>query len=61
METIARMKDVCTSTGLGRSTIYNMVADRTFPQPIKLTSRSTGWVMSEVEDWIHARIKATRS
>lgn len=60
METIIRLKNVCETTGLGRSTIYNMVGDGSFPQPVKLTTRSTGWVASEVNDWIHDRIKASR-
>lgn len=44
-------------TGLGRSTIYNYIADKTFPKPVKLGKRSVAWVESEVQDWILARIE----
>ena len=31
-----------------------------FPKPIKLSSRSVGWLEFEVNDWIDQRIKVTR-
>ena len=44
-------------TGLGRSTLYKYIADKTFPKPAKLGKRSVAWVESEVQDWILDRIE----
>ncbi len=39
-------------TGLGRSTIYTMIAQYKFPKQIKLGPRSSGWLESEIDSWI---------
>lgn len=44
-------------TGLGRSTIYNYIADGSFPKPVSLGARAVAWVESEVQDWILERIE----
>lgn len=54
---ILRLKNVIDATGLGRSTIYKFVAEGTFPKPIPLGDRCVGWLLSEVEGWILARIE----
>ena len=43
-------------TGLSRRTIYLEIAEARFPRPIQLTARRVGWVESEIEEWISARI-----
>lgn len=53
---ILKLKEVMDCTALGRSTIYKYISEDTFPKPISLGSRSVGWLESEVEDWIMARI-----
>jgi prophage regulatory protein len=53
---LIKLKAVMDCTGLGRSTIYNYIADKTFPKPVKLGKRSVAWVESEVHDWILERI-----
>lgn len=54
---IIRLKEVIDSTGLARSTIYKYIAEGTFPKPVSLGDRCVGWVDSEVNDWILARIE----
>lgn len=54
---IIRLKEVIESTGLARSTIYKYIAEGTFPKPVPLGDRCVGWVESEVQDWILARIE----
>jgi len=54
---ILRLKEVIDTTGLARSTIYKYVAEGRFPAPIALSERCSGWVLSEVEDWILAKIE----
>ena len=52
---ILRLPAVLGQTGLSRSTIYNMVGARTFPSPVKLSSRLIGWLESDVTDWLSTR------
>jgi Predicted transcriptional regulator len=57
---ILRRKQVETMTGLSRSSIYAKMATGTFPLSIKLDIRATGWVESEIQDWIRDRINTSR-
>jgi prophage regulatory protein len=57
---ILRLPKVCEVTGLCRSMIYQMEADRRFPQRIKIGTRAVGWVEREVNDWLIRRIAASR-
>lgn len=54
---VMRLKEVIECTGLGRSSIYNFVAEETFPKPIPLGGRAVGWLESEVNDWIMMKIE----
>ncbi|UCO96415.1 AlpA family transcriptional regulator [Metapseudomonas lalkuanensis] len=54
---IIRLKDVIDTTGLARSTIYKYIAEGTFPKPVALGDRCVGWVESEVQDWVLARVE----
>lgn len=58
---ILRLPDVKNRTGLSRSTIYALVKNGSFPKYISLGVRSVGWLESEIEAWIEARINASRS
>jgi prophage regulatory protein len=53
---VIRLKQVIESTGLGRSTIYKYVAEGKFPMPLQLSERCVGWLESEVQQWIQARL-----
>jgi len=59
-EQIKRLSEVKTITGLSSTTIYRMAAKGTFPSPIKLGVRSSGWVQSEIQHWVDERIKCSR-
>jgi len=54
-----RLPSVVRMTGLGRSTIYRLIAERKFPRPVKLTARAVGWRRSDVERWGQGRPSAT--
>jgi prophage regulatory protein len=58
---ILRRREIEARYGLPRSTIYDGVRAGTFPSPIRLSARSTGWIESEVESWIAHRIAVSRS
>lgn len=59
-ERILRLADVKTRTGLSRSTIYAHVKAGVFPSHISLGARCVGWVESEIDAWIQARILKSR-
>lgn len=52
---VLRRPQVEAATGLGRSTIYEMIARGEFPTPIKLGARAVGWIESEIEQWLDHR------
>lgn len=54
---IIRLSEVLSNTGLARSALYKYVADGAFPKPVSLGDRAVGWVESEVQDWVLARIE----
>ncbi len=54
---IISLKDVIETTGLSRSTIYNYMEQGIFPRSVPLGGRCTGWVESEVAEWVVARIE----
>lgn len=55
MSRIIKLCEVIQLTSMSRSSIYRAMAEDNFPLPIKLTSRSIGWPLASVEDWIANR------
>jgi len=55
---IIRLPEVVKRTGLPRASIYQQMAQGSFPKPIAISLRSRGWVASEVDGWIEQRIVA---
>ncbi|MEO8488608.1 AlpA family transcriptional regulator [Pseudomonas sp.] len=51
-----RVQDVSNLTSLGKSTIYKLIKEGTFPKQVSLGERCVAWVESEVQEWILARI-----
>jgi len=60
MQRIMRLPAVLQATGLARSTVYRMMAERTFPAPVKLAKRAVGWRHDDVRQWTNARPKTFR-
>ena len=54
--TILRMPKVKKITQLSRDAIYHSISRGDFPKPIKITPRSSGWLLHEVEQWIDKKI-----
>jgi prophage regulatory protein len=50
-----RMAAVITFTGLGRTTIYRLMAERKFPSPVRLAKRAVAWRRIDLEQWSAAR------
>jgi prophage regulatory protein len=51
----ARLPAVIEATGLGRSTIYRLVANGAFPRPVHLGPRAIAWRWSDLEQWSATR------
>lgn len=50
-----RMHAVMKITGLGRSTIYRLIASKQFPSPVRLTSHAVAWRSTDIEAWSETR------
>ncbi len=46
-----RIAAVVRMTGLGRSTIYRMMAEDKFPSPVRLAKRAVAWRRIDLEQW----------
>lgn len=55
-KSILRLPEVKARTGLSRSSIYNAIKTGNFPAPVPLGARAVGWVSTDIDDWIVARI-----
>ncbi len=52
---LLRLPAVLKATGLGRSTVYRMIAERAFPAPVKLAKRAVAWRDDDVRRWTSGR------
>jgi prophage regulatory protein len=50
---LARVLDL---TGLGKTKIYGLQAQGTFPMRIQITRHSVGWIEEEVKAWLAQRV-----
>lgn len=55
-EKFLRLPEVKARTGLSRSTIYALIEQDRFPRHALLGMRCVGWLESEIDGWISARI-----
>ena len=45
--------------GLSPSSIYRLMRQGMFPEPVRIGVRAVRWPSSEIEAWLHARPRAT--
>ncbi len=55
-----RLPDVKSMTALSKASIYKRMRLHAFPQAIKLGSRLTVWLESDVQGWINFHVKKAR-
>jgi prophage regulatory protein len=55
-----RLPKVLDKTGLGKTRLYELMAEGSFPRPISIGLRSVAWPSEEVDRWVKARIKSSR-
>jgi prophage regulatory protein len=52
---VIRLPAVLSLVGLSRSTVYSLIKNNAFPKPVKLSARSVGWKLSDIESWLESR------
>jgi prophage regulatory protein len=58
---ILRLAQVRALTGLCRSSIYQLQAQKRFPSRVKIGARAVGWVEEDVQQWVAERVARSRS
>lgn len=52
---ILRRPEVEARTGFKRSQLYKLMAEGSFPRPVKLSVRAIGWREADVDAWLRSR------
>ena len=52
---LLRLPSVMSATGLGRSTIYRLMAEGQFPRPVQIASRAVAWRRLDIDHWTVTR------
>lgn len=52
---LLRLPDVLRHVPVGRTRLYQLVADGKFPRPVQLTDRAVAWRWADVLDWLRSR------
>ena len=55
-----RMKELTTIVGVGKSTIYSLIAANKFPPQVKVTQKISGWRLSTIMEWMDSREVANK-
>jgi len=55
---LIRLPAVIARVGLCKSSIYGKIKQGKFPPPVKIGSRASAWVESELEDWLESCLAA---
>ncbi len=53
---ILRGPEVDKEYGVSKTARYELIKQGVFPKPIKLGPRSVGWLRSELDAWVEARV-----
>ena len=56
-----RLPEVRLTTGLSRAHIYLLISKGSFPKQVKLGEKASGWLLSEIRDWMQSRIIKSRA
>ena len=55
MKTFLRLPEVKRMTGLGHSTIYNLMNSGDFPRSFRLSPGAVAWDSDEIAEWLLSR------
>jgi prophage regulatory protein len=54
LDPIIRLKEFLRLTGLGRSTVYNLISEGKIERPLLISSRAIGWRASTVDAYLRS-------
>ena len=58
MTKVLKVKQVAEEINVSVPQVYKLVSLGRFPKPIKLGERGSGWLTSEIDDWLQSRVDA---
>jgi prophage regulatory protein len=58
---ILRLPQVLDVTGLGKTKIYELQSQGSFPMRVQITAHSVGWIEEEVQAWLARRVAISAS
>lgn len=53
---IIKLPAVKEITTFSSATIYRLISEGKFPKQLKLSERSSGWLLEEVNTWLKAKV-----
>ncbi len=53
---LIRLAEVLKMTGFSKTSLYEAIASKEFPKNVKISKRSSAWVLSEVQDFIKKKM-----
>jgi len=56
MQTIIKLSKLKDVVPLSTASIYRLIKKGEFPKQIKLSERSSGWLLEEIEQWLENQI-----
>lgn len=57
VERLLRLPTVLDMVGIGKTTVYDMIKQGTFPRPRRVRNLSL-WIESDIQDWIRSIIQS---
>jgi len=57
---IISLREVLSRTSMSRSAVYALQKQGEFPKSVSITERRVGFVESEIDDWLKAKIESSR-
>ena len=55
---VLKVKQVAEEINVSVPQVYRLVSIGSFPKPIKLGERGSGWLTSEIDDWLQSKVDA---
>lgn len=56
--TVIKLAEVLAICRISKASVYKAINKGNFPAPVKLVGRCSGWVLSEVQQWLRSRMGA---
>jgi prophage regulatory protein len=60
-ERVIRFPELKERIGFSRSHIHNLISQGKFPKQIKIGDRASGWLNSQISEWLEQRIADSQS